>query len=75
MIGMKAKATIHPSHIDIINEALQPSDEAIEHAKFLIEAFKELDKQKKAVFVHEGNFYGPPHLKNAQNVLERAGLT
>jgi len=75
MIGMKGKATIHPSHIDIINKALQPSDEAVEHAKFLIEAFKELDKQKKAVFAHGDNFYGPPHLKNAQNVLKRAGLT
>jgi len=69
---MKAKASIHPAQIDVINEAFRPSAKAIEDAQNLVKAFEEAKENGKLAFEYGKVMVGPPHLKSALDLLDRA---
>jgi citrate lyase subunit beta/citryl-CoA lyase len=69
--GFVAKMAIHPAQVPIINEAFTPSQEAIERAQAVIEAFKA--NRGAGVVGVNGEMLDRPHLLRAERLLRRAG--
>jgi citrate lyase subunit beta/citryl-CoA lyase len=68
--GFGAKAAIHPSQIEVINEAFTPSRSDIEWAERVIAAFAA--NGGGGVAAIDGRMLDRPHLRSAQRVLDRA---
>ncbi|WP_230532444.1 HpcH/HpaI aldolase/citrate lyase family protein [Microvirga roseola] len=69
--GFVAKMAIHPAQVPVINEAFNPSPEAIQRARTVIEAFKA--RPGAGVVGVEGEMLDRPHLLRAERLLKRAG--
>ncbi|MDP6827870.1 MAG: CoA ester lyase [Pseudomonadales bacterium] len=69
--GYTGKITIHPSQIDIVNEAFSPSTEEIETCTRLLEAFEIARAQGRMAFSFEGRMVDVPHLTRAQKLIAR----
>ena len=74
-MGFAGKITIHPSQIDIVNEAFTPSSERIADAAELIAEFERHAADGRLSFLHNGQMVDAPHLARAKAVLARAGIT
>jgi len=69
--GFTGRIAIHPAQVAAINESFSPSNEDIAHAQAVIAAF---DASAGAGAVQlNGKMLDIPHLKQARNVLARAG--
>jgi citrate lyase subunit beta/citryl-CoA lyase len=68
--GFVAKMAIHPAQVPIINEAFTPSQEAIDKAKAVIEAFKA--NPGAGVVGVNGEMLDRPHQLRAERLLRRA---
>lgn len=71
-MGYTGKITIHPSQIDIVNEAFTPSKEEINEANELVAAFEENQKSGKMAFSFKGQMVDVPHLRRAKEILATA---
>ncbi len=71
-LGYSGKQIIHPAQVEPVQTAFTPSDEAIAHAKRIVESFETSQKEGKGAFALDGKMIDMPLLKNAQKVLERA---
>ena len=71
-LGYAGKQVIHPAQVEPVQTAFTPSDEAIAHAKKIVESFEASQKEGKGAFALDGKMIDMPLLKNAQKVLERA---
>jgi len=71
-LGFSGKQIIHPNQVAAVQEAFTPSDEAIEYAQRLVDAFSASQKEGRGAFALDGKMIDMPLLKNAQKVLERA---
>lgn len=69
--GFVAKMAIHPAQVPIINEAFTPSQEAIERAQAVIEAFRA--NPGAGVVGVNGEMLDRPHLLRAERLLRRVG--
>ena len=74
-MGFAGKITIHPSQIDIVNEAFTPSPERIADAAELIAEFERHAADGRLSFLHNGQMVDAPHLARAKALLVRAGIT
>jgi len=68
--GFVAKMAIHPAQVPVINEAFTPSQEAIDKAKAVIEAFKA--NPGAGVVGVNGEMLDRPHQLRAERLLRRA---
>ncbi len=71
-LGYSGKQIIHPAQVKPVQDAFTPSDEAIFHAKRIVETFDASQKEGKGAYSLDGKMIDMPLLKNAQKVLERA---
>jgi len=71
-LGYSGKQVIHPDQVASVQEAFTPSPAAIAHARRLVEAFEEYQKEGKGVFALDGKMIDLPLVRAAQNVLARA---
>ena len=71
-LGFSGKQIIHPSQVAPVQEAFTPSDEAIEYAQRVVNAFTASQKEGRGAFALDGKMIDMPLLKNAQKVLDRA---
>ncbi|XOV83033.1 MAG: HpcH/HpaI aldolase/citrate lyase family protein [bacterium] len=71
-LGYTGKITIHPNQIDIVNQAFTPSQDDIDEAAELVDAFKNAEKQGLMAISFKGKMVDVPHLVRAQRVLDRA---
>lgn len=69
--GFTAKLAIHPDQIAVINDTFTPSDDEIAHAHRVVKAFA---AQGTGVVGLDGQMLDMPHLRQAREVLARAGL-
>lgn len=67
--GFDAKLAIHPAQVAVINEALTPSAQEIEHARAIIDAFNAAPDA--GVLSLDGKMIDRPHLLQAKRVLMR----
>jgi len=70
--GFTGKMAIHPAQVPVINAAFTPSQEAIDHARRVVAAFK--DAGQTGVASLGGEMIDRPHLSRAERILERARL-
>jgi citrate lyase beta subunit len=71
-LGYSGKQIIHPAQVEPVQTAFTPKDEAIAHAKRIVETFEASQKEGKGAYSLDGKMIDMPLLKNAQKVLERA---
>jgi citrate lyase beta subunit len=71
-LGFSGKQIIHPAQVEPVQTAFTPSDEAIAHAKRIVDGFEASQKEGKGAFALDGKMIDMPLVKNAQKVLERA---
>jgi citrate lyase beta subunit len=71
-LGFSGKQIIHPSQVEVVQEAFTPSDAAIEYAQRVVATFAASQKEGKGAFALDGKMIDMPLLKNAQKVLDRA---
>lgn len=68
--GFKGKFAIHPAQIDIINELFSPSAAEIEHARRVVAAFAEAERQGRGSTSLDGSVVDVPVVKRARALLE-----
>lgn len=66
------KQVIHPNQVAPVQEAFSPSDEAIAHAKRVVDASIEQQKSGVGAFALDGKMIDAPVVRAAEWVLERA---
>jgi len=71
--GFTGKLAIHPAQVEVINAALTPSEEEVRRARAVVEAFGKAGDV--GVVAVEGQMLDRPHLKAAEGVLARAGVS
>lgn len=69
--GFTGMMAIHPDQIAPINAAFTPSEEAIAHARAVVDAFAA--RPGAGALQLDGRMIDAPHLKQAQRLLQRAG--
>lgn len=67
-VGFGAKALIHPSHVEIVRSAYQPSTERVDWANRVLEAAR----NELGVFAFEGKMVDEPVLRQARAIRSRA---
>lgn len=69
-LGFRGKIAIHPDQVEIINRAFTPSAAELDWARRVVAAFA---KAGTGTVGLDGQMLDMPHLKQAQNLLARAG--
>lgn len=68
-MGFTGKQVIHPSQIEVVQQAFTPSTEKIEWARELIQAFDTHQQSGKGAFTFRGNMIDMPLLLQARNIV------
>ena len=71
--GFTGKMAIHPAQVPIINAVFTPSPETVAEAQAIVDAFKA--NPDAGVVGINGQMIDRPHLRRAERVLARAGLS
>ncbi len=71
-MGYTGKITIHPSQIEIVNEAFTPSPEEVEESRELLEAYEQSRAEGRGAFTFRGQMVDVPHITRARRILEQA---
>jgi citrate lyase subunit beta-like protein len=71
-LGFSGKQVIHPNQVPVVQIAYTPTDEAIDHALRLIEAFQVVQESGSGAFAMNGKMVDAPMIKAAENILTRA---
>ncbi|AKU07510.1 HpcH/HpaI aldolase/citrate lyase family protein [Haloferax gibbonsii] len=72
-LGYDGKLAIHPAQVPVINEAFSPDDEDVAWAKKVLRARDEAASEGRGVFGVDGEMIDAPLVKQAENILDRAG--
>ncbi len=70
--GFDGKTIIHPSQIEPANRVFAPSSEAVDHAREIIEAFREATDAGKGVVTVNGKMIENLHVRDAERILALA---
>ena len=68
-LGFKGRFAIHPEQIEIINECFSPSAAEIEHARRVVAAYEEAERQGRASTTLDGQVIDVPVVKRARALL------
>ena len=74
-MGYTGKQVIHPIQIEAVQNAFTPSEEKIEWARQLVDAFDAHQQTGQGAFTFRGHMIDMPLLLQAKNVLQTARLT
>jgi len=70
-LGYDGKLAVHPGQVAVLNDAFTPDPERVAWAHRLLDARDDADG---GVFVLDGEMIDAPQIRQAQRVLERAGV-
>jgi citrate lyase beta subunit len=73
-LGFSGKQVIHPAQVGPVQAAFTPSAEEVLKAKALLAAFKSFQSSGKGAFEFEGKMVDMPVIRQAENILLRAGV-
>jgi citrate lyase beta subunit len=71
-MGFTGKISIHPSQIEVINEAFTPAAAVVAEAHELVAAFAEHEKRGVFAFRFKGQMVDMPHLTRARKIIAQA---
>jgi citrate lyase subunit beta/citryl-CoA lyase len=69
-LGFKGRFAIHPEQVEAINACFAPSADEIEHARRVVAAYEEAEKQGRASTSLDGRVIDVPVVKRARALLE-----
>ena len=72
--GFDGATCVHPTIVDVLNQAFTPSEAAIEHAKAVIVANQQAVQNGQGAFMFQGEFIDAPIVERYKRLLARAGL-
>ncbi|MFC1916057.1 HpcH/HpaI aldolase/citrate lyase family protein [Chloroflexota bacterium] len=70
--GFMGKVVIHPNQIQPCHDIFTPSIEEVEHARKVIEAFEEAEKEGRAAIQMEGRFIDYPVVEKSRRIIALA---
>lgn len=70
-IGFTGKCAIHPKQVPIINSAFAPTEQEVEYAKKVVDAYQKAISEGIGVIVVDGRMVDPPVAERAKLLLER----
>lgn len=73
-MGFDGKQVIHPAQVRVVQAAFTPDEERLAWARKVWEAYQQARAEGRGVFVVEGRMIDPPLIRQARNLLERAGI-
>jgi citrate lyase subunit beta/citryl-CoA lyase len=68
-LGFDGKTLVHPTQVEPANRVWAPSDADVEHARRVIAAFEEAEREGKGVVTVDGRMIENLHVANAQRTL------
>jgi citrate lyase subunit beta / citryl-CoA lyase len=71
-MGFTGKISIHPSQIEVINDAFTPAPAVVAEAHELVAAFAEHEKRGVFAFRFKGQMVDMPHLTRARKIIAQA---
>jgi len=71
-MGFTGKISIHPSQIEVINEAFTPQPAVVAEAQELVAAFEEHRRRGVFAFRFKGQMVDAPHLTRALKIIAQA---
>lgn len=71
-MGFSGKQVIHPNQVEPVQAAFTPSDDAIAHARRVVDSYEAHQSDGAGAFALDGKMIDMPVVKAAQRVLEKA---
>ncbi len=71
-LGYDGKLAIHPSQVEVINDAFTPEPERVEWAERVLEARDEAEVEGRGVFQVDGEMIDAPLVAQAERIVARA---
>jgi len=71
-LGFQGKLCIHPDQVPVVNACFRPSDKELSHARRVLEAFAQAERDGLAAIQVDGQFVDYPIVYRAQRLIERA---
>jgi citrate lyase subunit beta/citryl-CoA lyase len=71
-VGFRGMIVMHPSHVAIVNEVFNPSQDEIAHAQGLLGAMAEAERDGSAATIFEGDLVDYAMVSTARELLELA---
>jgi citrate lyase subunit beta/citryl-CoA lyase len=68
-MGFDGKTLIHPTQVEVANRVWAPSEDEVSHARRVIEAFDEAQRDGRGVVTVDGRMIENLHVANAQRTL------
>jgi citrate lyase subunit beta/citryl-CoA lyase len=73
-LGYQGKWCIHPAQVPIVNEVFAPTEEEVDRARALIEAYERAQATGTGAMTHEGVMIDAASVRMARRVLQQEGL-
>jgi citrate lyase subunit beta-like protein len=74
-MGFSGKQVIHPNQVEVVQNAFTPSMDEIHAAMEVVRAFQKNAGLGKGAFAMDGKMVDMPVVRQAENVLQRAGVS
>lgn len=71
-LGFSGKQIIHPAQVEPVQSSFTPTEQAVAHARRVVDGFAEAQREGKGAFALDGKMIDMPLVRNAEKVLERA---
>ena len=68
-LGFDGKTLIHPRQLEPANRVWAPTEEAVDHAQRVIDAFREAEREGRGVVTVDGSLVENLHVEQARRVL------
>jgi citrate lyase subunit beta/citryl-CoA lyase len=70
-MGYVSKMAIHPRQVEVFHQIFTPSDEELEYAKGLVEAFRAAEQSGTSAIQYRGMMVDYANMKHAERILAR----
>lgn len=71
-LGFQGKLCIHPDQVPVVNECFQPTDAELAHARKVLAAFAQAERDGLAAIQVDGQFVDYPIVYRAERLIARA---
>ncbi|HVM29009.1 MAG TPA: CoA ester lyase [Mycobacteriales bacterium] len=71
-MGFDGKTLVHPTQVEVANRVWAPTDDEVELARRVIEAFEQAEREGKGVVTVDGRMIENLHVENARRTLATA---
>src|SRR5690625_589053 len=73
-LGFQGQLVLHPKELPLVHRYFSPTDQEVNEAEEMVEAFKQSEREGVGVAIVNGKFVGPPLVRNAEKILRRKKL-